>query len=156
MPFRTLDRTDRLLLQTLSDDGRMTNTDIAEKVALSPSPCLRRVKRLESDGVIQGYGARLDPRKIGWEITAFIHLNIEKHRKSDTEYFRKELANMLQVVWCHALAGPWDMMLQVVARDLDDYYEVAQTLGELNYIKDIQSTIVIGEIKPNTGVPVPP
>jgi len=156
MPSRALDRTDRRLLELLREDGRMTNTEVAERVALSPSPCLRRIKRLESDGIIRGYGARLDRKKAGWEITAFVHLNIEQHRKSQAEYFEKELAGMLRVVWCQALAGPWDLLLQVVARDLEDYYELAQTLGGLKYVKDIQSTIVIGEIKADTGVPVAP
>ena len=155
MPQRDLDRTDQHILQILRTDGRITNLEIAERVALSPSPCLRRVKRLESEGVIRGYSARLDAKRMGWEITAFIHLNIERHRKADSEYFRTELAGIEQVVWCQALAGPWDMLLLAVARDLDDYFELAQTLGGLDSVKDIQSTIVVGEIKRNTGVPVP-
>ena len=155
MPQRDLDPTDQHILQILRTDGRVTNLEIAERVALSPSPCLRRVKRLESEGIIRGYSARLDAKRIGWEITAFVHLNIERHRKSDSEYFKTQLAGIEQVVWCQALAGPWDMLLLVVARDLDDYFELAQTLGGLGSVKDIQSTIVVGEIKRNTGVPVP-
>ncbi len=150
-----LDRTDERILQILRSDGRITNLEMAERIALSPSPCLRRVRRLESEGVIDGYSARLDAKKMGWGITAFIHLNIERHRKSDSEYFTAELAGIEQVVWCQALAGPWDMLLLVVARDLDDYFELAQTLGGLESVKDIQSTIVVGEIKRDLGVPVP-
>ncbi|MGI9295860.1 MAG: Lrp/AsnC family transcriptional regulator [Pseudomonadales bacterium] len=154
MTRELIDRMDRRLLRILRDDGRITNTDLAEAAALSPSPCLRRIKRLESEGVIRGYSARLDLGKIGWGITAFVHINIEKHRKTDAEFFEKELANIARVVWCHALAGPWDLLLQVVARDFDDYYELVQILGGLEYVKDIQSTIVIGEIKADKGVPI--
>ena len=154
MRLLKIDRVDRRLLEILRDDGRVTNTDLADRVALSPSPCLRRVKRLESERVIRGYGARLDPKRLGWGITAFVNLNIEKHRKSDAEFFEKELAGIERVVWCKALAGPWDLLLQVVARDFDDYYELVQVLGGLEYVKDIQSTIVIGEIKPDNGLPV--
>ena len=153
MTRQAIDRMDRKLLEILRNDGRMTNTDIADQVALSPSPCLRRIKRLEEEGVIRGYGARLDMKKVGWGITAFVHLNIEKHRKTDAEFFRRELADITRVVWCNALAGPWDLLLQVVARDFDDYYELVQVLGGLEYVKDIQSTIVIGEMKADRGIP---
>lgn len=154
MPSRPLDRVDRRLLQMLRDDGRITNIDLAEQVALSPSPCLRRIKRLETEGVIQGYGARIDRRKAGWDISAFVHLNIEKHRKDDAENLEREMKRIDRVVWCAALAGPWDLLLQVVARDLDDYFELVQALGGLDYVKDIQSTIIIGDIKPDRGFPL--
>ena len=155
MAIRELDRTDRRLLGILSDNGRIANTELADAASLSPSPCLRRVKRLEDEGVILGYEARLDYRKIGWGITAFVQINLEKHRKIDAESVRKELAEITRVIWCNGLAGPWDLMLRVVARDLDDYFDLVQVLGELSFVKDIQSTIVIGEIKNSHGTPVP-
>ncbi|MEM7317200.1 MAG: Lrp/AsnC family transcriptional regulator [Planctomycetota bacterium] len=155
MPLKGLDNTDRKILEILRDDGRITNIEIADRVSLSPSPCLRRVKRLESEGVIRGYGAYLDGKKMGWEITAFIHLNIEKHRKSDSVYFKQQLAEIDQVVWCLALAGNWDLLLLVAALNLDDYFELAQKIGGLEYVKEIQSTIVVGEIKTFNGLPIP-
>lgn len=154
MPTRSLDRADRELIRILRDDARLPNTEIAERVALSPSPCLRRIKRLESEGIIRGYSARIDRVKAGWGVSAFVHLNIEKHRKDDARSMEKEMRRIERVVWCSALAGPWDLLLQVVARDLDDYFELVQELGGLDCVKDIQSTIIIGDIKPDSGIPI--
>lgn len=149
-----IDQTDRRLLRVLRREGRITNADLADTVALSQSPCLRRVKRLEMEGVIQSYGAKLDQKKLGWEIMAFVHINSEKHRKADDIRFKETLKDIPRVVSCYALAGPWDLMLHVVARDIEDYYELVQLLGGLDFVKDIESTIVIGEIKADEGVPI--
>lgn len=154
MPRSIVDQTDKRLLKVLRTNGRITNADLADKVALSQSPCLRRVKRLEAEGVIRGYGAHLDLKKMGWDITAFVHINSEKHRKADAVQFEETLAAIPRVVSCYALAGPWDLMLHVVAKDIEDYYDLVQVLGGLEFVKDIESTIVIGEIKPDRGVPI--
>lgn len=150
----SIDQTDRKLLGVLADQGRISNADLADAIALSPSPCLRRVKRLETEGVIRGYGAKLDMHKLGWGITAFIFIKSQLHSKAEVRFFEETLARMPRVMSCYVVAGQWDVVLHVVAKDFDDYYDLATELGAVEFVKDIQSTIVIGEIKGDTGVPV--
>lgn len=155
MPSLDLDYMDRKILRVLRQKGRVSNAELAEEVAISQSPCSRRVKRLELDGAINSYHAKLDRKKLGWDVMAFIHIKSIKRGDQDDIFFREELAKIDQVISCYALAGGWDMLLQVVARDLDDYYELARTLGSLEYVREIQSTIVIGSLKEDMGAPVP-
>ena len=149
-----VDATDRRILRTLQTEGRITNAELADRVNLSPSPCLRRVKRLEEAGVLTGYGARLDRERLGWTVLSFVQINIEKHTRLDADAFGEAVRKVPQVVCCFGLAGATDVLLQVVARDLDDYFDVLVNLGELPGVKDIQSSIVIKELKPLTGLPV--
>lgn len=152
---RNLDFTDRKLLKVLRENGRISNAELADQIAISQSPCSRRMKRLETMGVISGYQAKLDYKKLGWEIMAFIHIKSIKRGNADDAFFREELMKVPQVLSCYALAGAWDMLLHVVAKDLDDYYELAMELGALEYVREIESTIVIGCLKDDFGAPVP-
>ncbi len=149
-----IDAIDGRILRTLQADGRITNADLADKVGLSPSPCLRRVKRLEQAGVVTGYGARLDRKPLGWSVLGFVSINLQHHSESDAADFMTAVAENANVIACHALAGEIDFMLQVVARDIDDYFEVMVGLGGLPGVKDIRSAIAINEVKPMTGLPV--
>ena len=154
MSIRSIDRTDRRILRALQQDGRMTNANLAKSVALSPSPCLRRVNRLEDEGVIRGYRAELDPRALGWGITAFVHVVSTKPPEADVIGFEKDLAKIPQIVSCHAVTGPTDLILRVVARDLDDYYRLMHRIGTLAPVKDAQSSIAMAELKADAGLPV--
>ncbi len=154
MPTDELDDTDYRILRALQADGRMTNAHLAEQVHLSPSPCLRRLRRLESDGPITGYGARLDRKSLGWSVMAFVGINVERHGASEVEAFMQAVRESPQVVSCHALAGSVDFLLQVVARDLDDHFDLMVALSALPGVKDIQSSIAINEVKPFTGLPL--
>ena len=155
MLHKDLDFTDRKLLKVLRENGRISNAELADQIAISQSPCSRRMKRLETMGVISGYQAKLDYKKLGWEIMAFIHIKSIKRGSADDVFFREELMKVPQVLSCYALAGAWDMLLHVVAKDLDDYYELAMGLGALEYVREIESTIVIGCLKDDYGAPVP-
>lgn len=154
MPPETLDSFDRKILHALQDHGRMSNADLSEHIALSPSPCLRRVKQLEKRGVITGYRAVIDGAKIGWAIVGFVTINIEQHGPDSVEEFNDAVRRTPQVLTCHALAGANDYLLQVVARDLDDYYELMTRLGSLPGVRDIQSSIGIQAVKQHSGLPV--
>src|SRR3546814_794366 len=107
-----LDRIDLLLLDELQRNGRLTNTDLAERVHLSPSACLRRVQRLERDGVIAGYRAEVDPEKVGLGLQAFVRVQLRQHDPETVAAFARFVTAWDEVVACHALTGDMDYLLQ--------------------------------------------
>ncbi|MCK7592877.1 Lrp/AsnC family transcriptional regulator [Pseudomarimonas salicorniae] len=152
----TLDRTDRRLLLALQGDARLTTAQLAERVALSPSPCWRRIKALESDGVIRGYHARLDATQLGWGVTAFVHIMLENHSRDLGERFEEAVRGIDRVIACHNVSGEYDYLLQVVARDLQDFGEFARDrLRSLPGVKEINSSLSLREVKSGPDLPVP-
>lgn len=151
-----LDRTDRHLLRALQDDARLTTAQLAEQVALSASPCWRRVKALESAGAIRGYHARLDPAGLGWGVTAFVHIMLENHSRDLGERFEQAVREIERVIACHNVSGEYDYLLQVVARDLQDFGEFARdALRSLPGVKEINSSLSLREVKSGPDLPVP-
>jgi DNA-binding Lrp family transcriptional regulator len=150
-----LSAADRRILAELQDDGRLSNNELAERVAMSASPCWRRTRALEEDGVIRGYRAELDPRKLGWGVLVFVLVQIDAHGEDDASAFERGVAELDEVIACHSLGGAADFLLQVVARDLDSYAEFAMTvLRRLPRIKAMTSNFALKEIKPFRGLPV--
>lgn len=151
-----LDGTDTRLLRLLQAEGRLTNQDLAERAGLSPSHCWRRTRALEEAGLVQGYAARLDRRKLGLGVLAFVRIVIEGHSIEEAREFERAVARLEEVVACYSVAGDADFLLQVVARNLDDYAEFAMgTLRALPRIKEMQTTFVLKEVKPLSGLPLP-
>ena len=151
-----LDNRDRLILGALRENGRITNTELAESIALSPSPCLRRVRSLESDGLIRGYRADLDPKALGWQITAIVHLKSHKAPRPDIAAdLAASLDALPQVVWAFGVAGSADIIVQLVAKDFDDYFQQIQQLAAIDIVSDLESFIAVTEVKSNKGVPIP-
>jgi Lrp/AsnC family leucine-responsive transcriptional regulator len=116
-----MDAKDRQIIRTLQSDGRMTNQDLAEAVNLSPSPCLRRVRNLESKGVIQGYSADVDAAAYGLSITVFVRVKLERHNEVDVQNFEKRVRMIDEVLECHVMTGAMDYQLRVLVPDLDAY-----------------------------------
>lgn len=119
-----LDDTDRLLLVILRDQGRISNQDLADAVHLSPSACLRRVRRLEDAGVITGYRAILDPAAQGLDTTAFVEITLRGQTDELLDAFERRVADCPGVVSCHLMAGDFDYLLQVVCADVSDYERI--------------------------------
>jgi Lrp/AsnC family transcriptional regulator, leucine-responsive regulatory protein len=115
------DATDRRILEELQQDGRLQNIELASKVGLSPSPCLRRVRRLEDTGVIERYAAILDPIKLGLNLEVFVRVSLITQDAENIEQFTKAIRSLPQVVECFVMAGECDALLRVVAANLDDY-----------------------------------
>ena len=152
----SFDRTDRRLLRALQDDARLTTAQLSEQVSLSPSPCWRRVKSLESTGVIRGYHARLDPAALGWGVTAFVHIMLENHSRDLGDRFEQTVRGIERVIACHNVSGEYDYLLQVVARDLQDFGEFARdALRTLPGVKEINSSLSLREVKSGPDLPVP-
>ncbi|MFC2248480.1 Lrp/AsnC family transcriptional regulator [Labrys portucalensis] len=155
MPHPDFEPADTRILTALQEDGRLTNQDLADKVGLSTSPCWRRVRKLEEDGVIQGYKAVLDRRRLGLGVLAFIRVKIDSHSEAEAEAFSNEVLRLEEVIACYSIAGDADFLLQVVATDLDAYAQFAMaTVRRLPRIKEMQTTFVLKEIKPLRSLPV--
>ncbi|ELZ9930642.1 Lrp/AsnC family transcriptional regulator [Cronobacter malonaticus] len=151
----TLTPTDITLLTLLQQDARTTNQALADAVNLSPSPCWRKVKKLEEDKVILGYHAALDRRKIGLGVMVFVRVSIDSHSEAQARRFEQEVMALENVVACYSIGGDADFLLQVVSSDLDAYAEFAMSvLRRLPGIKEMQSMFVLKEIKPFQTLPV--
>lgn len=151
-----LDAQDCRLLQQLQQDSTLTNQQLAERVGMSASPCWRRIRALEEQGVIQGYGARLDRRRLGWGVLAFIRIKIDSHSDDEARAFEDAIRTLDPVIACYSIAGDADFLLQVVAESLDTYTDFAMTVvRRLPRIKEMQTTFVLKEIKPLQGLPLP-
>jgi len=151
----TLEPIDIRILDALQRDGRLTNQALSAEVGLSTSPCWRRVRQLEEDGVIEGYAARLDRRRIGLGVLAFIRVRIDSHSAAEAEEFAESVRALPEVIACYSIAGDTDFLLQVVSPDLDSYADFAMAVvRRLPGIKEIQTMFVLKEIKPFRGFPL--
>ncbi|WP_442797243.1 Lrp/AsnC family transcriptional regulator [Pantoea vagans] len=151
----TLSPTDMKILAILQDDARITNQVLAEKINVSASPSWRKVRRLEEDGVIQGYRAVLDRKKIGLGVMVFIRVVIDSHSEAEARKFEEEVTALEDVVACYSIGGDADFLLQVVASDLDSYADFAMSVvRRLPGIKEMQSMFVLKEIKPLVTYPI--
>jgi Lrp/AsnC family leucine-responsive transcriptional regulator len=146
---------DRRILQALQHDGRMTNVALADAVGMAASPCLRRVKALEEAGVIRSYVARLDRKALGHMVEAYVFIKLEQSEPGWRTRLVERLKAEPQVVSCAALAGDVDLLLKVVASDLESFGEFTMNrLLTLPGVADVRSSFVLGEIKEDAGLPV--
>ena len=152
----SLDRTDRRILEVLQQEGRITNADLAERVSLSASPCLRRVKALEDAGVIRGYAAQLDSAGLGLGLSAFVTISLEKRGGNvPGDALAAAVAVWPEVLECHALTGEMDYLLRVVVTDLAHYSRfVLDRLLKLDGVLNIKSSFVLQEVKTGGGLPL--
>lgn len=143
-----MDSKDRQILQALQADGRLTNQDLSERVNLSPSPCLRRVRLLEEQGVIKGYTALVDQKAWGLPVTVFIRVKLERHSDDAVNAFERIIQEMPQVMDCWLMTGRSDYLLRVIAADLDDYeHFVRRELQRVPGIASIDTSFAYGSVK---------
>ncbi len=153
MTGTTLGKTDRRILELLQKDGRMTNLQLAERVALSPSACLRRVRALEEAGVIRGYAALLDPAKVGLGLLAFVTVKLEKRGRMPTDAFAKACRDWPEVAACHATTGDMDYLLRVHVEDLAHFSRfVMDSLLRHPGVIDVKSSFVLEQVKETTAL----
>lgn len=152
-----LDRIDRQLVHALQDDARLTSGELAQMAHLSQSPCWRRVKRLEDDGVIRGYHAALNRRALGFGVLAFVMVGIDHQTEMSSVAFEEAVCAIPEVVMFHGISGPEDFLLVVVARDLDAYSELLQRrLHRLPGVRHVRTHFSLQEFKGQVGgLPVP-
>lgn len=148
MPSTTLDEIDRRILDELTADGRLSNVELAARVGLSPSPCLRRVRRLEESGVILGYRALLDPELADRGMTAYAQVKLRAFERELNRRFEKEVQELEMVTEVHHLAGDIDYLLRVEVADLKAYDDfIRQTITRLPGVAQVTSTIVLSTLK---------
>jgi len=152
-----LDRIDRRMLEELQRDGRLPATELAERVGLSPTPCLRRLRQLEDDGVISGYTAVVDPQKLDLNIVAYIELKLDQRSEADTAAFREAVLAEPAIIECYALTGTIDYLLKVAVRDLEEFSELTmQKILRYPGVRSITSGLMLQVLKQQRGYPVLP
>lgn len=151
----TLDETDRKILSLLQADCRLTLTEVAEKVGLSVSPCHRRIKRMEENGVVLRYAALVDPRAVGLPVSVFVSIKLERQKEADLERFAKAIASWQEVVECYLMTGQRDYLLRVVVADLVAYEQfIKQKLTRLDGISSIESSFALDQVKFAVSLPL--
>jgi Lrp/AsnC family leucine-responsive transcriptional regulator len=155
MPKLNLDAVDRKILAQLQTDGRMSLSDLAGKVGLSPSPCLRRVRILEREGVISRYVAVLDQRAVGLPVSVFVSIKLERQKQDALDQFAKAIARWPEVLECYLMTGPRDYWLRVVVPDLAAYERfVKQKLTRLDGVASIESSFALEQVKYSNVLPI--
>jgi Lrp/AsnC family transcriptional regulator, leucine-responsive regulatory protein len=155
VPTRELDAVDRKILVQLQSNGRMSLAELADKVGLSASPCLRRVRMLEKAGVISRYVAVLDQRAVGLPVSVFVSIRLERQKQDALDRFAKAIERWPEVLECYLMTGPRDYWLRVVVPDLAAYERfVKQKLTRLEGIASIESSFALEQVKYTNVLPV--
>lgn len=152
---RMLDRIDRQILDALQADGRLTMSELAERVSLSPSPCWRRVQLLERSGYITGYHARLDRKRLGLGVHGFVSVRMDNHTPAVADHFERQVVALPEVIACHNLSGVYDYQLELVAADHESFARlVREKVRSLPGVKDIYTSFTLRELKSPGPIPL--
>ncbi|WP_243362725.1 Lrp/AsnC family transcriptional regulator [Fundidesulfovibrio terrae] len=150
-----LDTVDRGILRLVQEEGRMSNARLAEALSLSETPCWRRLKRLETDGYIEGYQANLSRRRMGFGVLAMVQLSFANHTGDAPAQFEEAVQHIPEVLSCHNVTGEADYFLMIVAPDLDAYGTfVTDVLRKLEGVTSIRSSLSLREVKSSSRLPV--
>lgn len=154
--MQPLDRIDQQILHWLQRDGQLTAQELADKVGLSPSPCARRIRRLQQEGWIVRYRAELSREQLGLDITVFVHVRLSQHQDAIIEQFEQTVSDMAEVISCHTVSGAFDYLLQVVSKDLRHYESWVRRLQKLPNVNTIDSSFAIRQVKAGGPLPLLP
>ena len=150
-----IDATDARILSVLQRRGRISNADLSEAVNLSASACHRRVQRLEETGIIAGYVALLDPKRLGRQAIVFVEITLQGQTEEILDAFEREVARIPDVLECHLMAGTADYLLKVVAADTEDFARIhRRSLARLPGIAQMHSSFALRTIRQTTALPV--
>ena len=149
-----LDSIDRRILAVLQEDGRITNQDLSQKVGLSPTPCLRRLKRLEDTGVIQGYSAIVDPKAYGLPFSVFVSVRLSQQTQEHIAEFEKAVEGWNEVTECYLMTGSQDYLLRVLTDGIEGYERfLKQKMTRLKCIQSVESNFALATVKKRIGLP---
>ena len=155
MPSYALDTLDLKILRELQADGGLSNIDLAARVGLSPSPCLRRVRALEDAGVIRGRVVLVDPASVGLAVNVFVRVTLERQIEENLAAFERAIENRPEVVECYLMTGESDYLLRIVVSDLAAYERfLKETLTRIAGVSNIQSSFALGQVKYSTALPL--
>ncbi len=152
-----LDRYDRRILEVLQKEGRISNQELAERIGLSPSPCLRRVRALEESGLITGYRALVDAKKLGLSLLALIHISMDRHTPERFANFDAVVSALPEVIECLLITGQdADYQLKVIVRDMDAYQSLLlNKITRIEGVTGVHSSFVMRQVVERTAIPLP-
>lgn len=153
---KPLDRIDLKILSALQANGRISNVNLANQVGLSASPCLDRVKRLENDGYIERYGAKLNASKLKFGMSAFIQITLERTTSDLFDSFAQYVQDINEVSECHMVAGGFDYLIKIRIADMEAYRQVLGTIVDIPGVAKNHTYVVIEEVKQDHGLPIYP
>ncbi|MEQ1802394.1 MAG: Lrp/AsnC family transcriptional regulator [Gammaproteobacteria bacterium] len=153
----TLDRYDRQLLELLQENSQLSNQEMAERIGLSPSPCLRRVRALEASGLITGYRALVDARKLGLTLLALVHIAMDRHTPDRFANFEGQVARLPEVLECLLITGQEaDYQLKVIVQDMDAYQALLlNKITRIEGVSGVHSSFVLRSVIDRTALPLP-
>ena len=151
----TLDAIDRKLLTVLQEEGRISAQELAERVGLTASPCLRRLRLLEESGVIRRYVAVVDQQAVGLPVSVFVSVKLERQREEELDRFAAAIPRWPEVLECYLMTGPRDYLLRVVVPDLEAYEQFLKSkLTRLDGVQSIESSFALGQVKYTSVLPI--
>jgi len=151
-----IDRFDRQILQVIQQDGRISNQELADRIGLSPSPCLRRVRALEEAGIVTGYRALVNAKALGYTLMALIYISMDKHTPERFEHFEKEISQISEVLECLLITGQdADYQIKVIVRDMDAFQELLlNRINRIQGVTGVHSSFVLRRVVDKTAVPM--
>ena len=151
-----LDRYDYQILKCLQQDGRLSNQDLADRIGLSPSPCLRRVRALEEAGFISAYHAIVDAKKLGYTLMALVHIAMDKHTDERFKTFEAQIRDLPEVIECLLITGQSaDYQLKVIVKDLDAYQELLlKRINHISGVTSVHTSFVLRRVVDSRAVPI--
>lgn len=151
-----IDRYDRQILQILQEDGRISNQDLADRIGLSPSPCLRRLRALEDAGIVTGYRALLNAKALGYSLMALIYISMDMHTPERFENFEQQIRQISEVLECLLITGQdADYQIKVVVKDMDAFQELLlNRITRIQGVTGVHSSFVLRKVVDKTAVPV--
>jgi len=149
-----MDKIDRHILEVLQNEGRISIADLADQVGLSPSPCARRLKRLEEENYIEDYQANLNKNRVGISMTFFVEVSLNRHQEETIEVFESALLDMDEVINAHIVSGRYDYLLEVVSKNLAGYEAFTNKLHRIKSVKDIHTHLAVRKIAAKRALPI--
>jgi DNA-binding Lrp family transcriptional regulator len=150
-----LDKKDKVIIEKLQRNGRISMSDLAQEVNLSVTPCLRRVKKMEQAGIIEGYQATLKRQAFNLNVLVYAFVRLSTNSDKLADKFEQTVENLNQVLECSVVTGSYDYLLKIIAQDLEDYESfVKKSLGRIDYIATIESTVVLKQTFSRNILPI--
>ena len=151
-----LDKIDRVILEKLQSNAKITNAKLSQDIGLSPAPTLERVKKLENSGIIKSYHAVLDTSKIGLGVSTFVMVNLKGHNKTNIDSFLDEINKIDEVIECHHVTGTSDFILKIIASDIASYQKLMlEKVTDIKEVDNMQSLVILSTFKDRKVMPLP-
>lgn len=149
-----MDRIDKQILKIIQSEGRLSTAELSEQVGLSPSPCARRLKRLEEEGYIESYQARLNKAKVGIGMSFFVDVRLNNHQASSVEDFERDISSIEEAINVHIVSGAYDYLVEVVSKDIAGFEAFTRKLHRLSSVKDFHTHLAVRQVKGNSALPI--